>query len=118
MSQSGARSRVTDVRPAAADLSATREPFESARTLPAAFYTSDEVFRLERSELFGRMWLCIGREADIPKGGDFFTHEIGDERLLIVRGSDATVRGFFNVCRHRGSRIVDASRGEGLDRLR
>ena len=118
MSEPRARSRGTDRRPTPAELAATREPFESARTLPAAFYASDEVFRLEQSELFGRMWLCIGREADIPKAGDFFTHEIGDERLLVVRGSDATVRGFFNVCRHRGSRIVDASRGEGLERLR
>jgi phenylpropionate dioxygenase-like ring-hydroxylating dioxygenase large terminal subunit len=105
-------------RPKAADLAATRQPFESARTLPGAFYTSDEVFRLEQAELFGRMWLCIGREADIPKPGDFFTHEVGDERILVLRGSDATVRGFFNVCRHRGTRLVDEPRGEGLERLR
>ncbi len=105
-------------RPTAADLAATREPFASARTLPAACYTSDEVFQLEQSELFGRMWLCVGREADIPKPGDFFTHDLGDERILVVRGSDATVRGFFNVCRHRGSRIVDVPCGEGLERLR
>ena len=101
-----------------ADLAATREPFATARTLPAACYCSEEVFRLEQSELFGRMWLCIGREADLPKSGDFFTHELGDERILVVRGGDGVVRGFFNVCRHRGSRIVDAPRGEGLERLR
>jgi Rieske 2Fe-2S family protein len=105
-------------RPTAADLAATREPLESARTLPAAFYASPEIFRLEQSELFGRMWLCIGREADIPKPGDFFTHDVGGERLLVVRGRDASVRAFFNVCRHRGSRIVDEPRGEGLERLR
>jgi Rieske 2Fe-2S family protein len=118
MRRPSARTRSSDGRPTAADLAGTREPFESARTLPAAFYASDEVFRLEQSELFGRMWLCIGREADIPNAGDFFTHEVGDERILVVRGSDATVRAFFNVCRHRGTRIVDAPRGEGLERLR
>jgi Rieske 2Fe-2S family protein len=107
-----------EARPRAEELAATRAPLESARTLPAAFYTSTEVFRLEQSGLFGRMWLCIGREADLPKPGDFFTHEIGGERILVVRGGDATVRAFFNVCRHRGSRIVDAPRGEGLERLR
>jgi Rieske 2Fe-2S family protein len=107
-----------DTRPTAADLAATRAPFESARTLPAAFYASDEVFRLEQSELFGRMWLCIGREADLPKAGDFFTHAVGDERILLVRGGDGAVRAFFNVCRHRGARLVDAPRGEGLERLR
>jgi Rieske 2Fe-2S family protein len=105
-------------RPSAAELAATREPFETARTLPAACYRSEEVFRLEQAELFGRMWLCIGRESDLPKPGDFFTHELGDERILVVRAGDGIVRGFFNVCRHRGSRIVDAPRGEGLERLR
>jgi len=109
---------VGECRPKAADLAATRQPFEAARTLPAAFYISDEVFRLEQAELFGRMWLCIGREADIPKPGDFFTHEVGDERILVLRGGDGTVRGFFNVCRHRGTRLVDEPRGEGLERLR
>ena len=113
-----ARGHGADGQPGGAELAETRGPFESARTLPAAFYRSDEVFHLEQSELFGRLWLCVGREADIPKPGDFFTQEIGDERILVVRGRDATVRGFFNVCRHRGSRIVDAPRGEGLDRLR
>lgn len=101
-----------------ADLAATREPFATARTLPAACYCSEELFRIEQAGLFGRMWLCIGREADLPKAGDFFTHELGDERILVVRGGDGIVRGFFNVCRHRGSRIVDAPRGEGLERLR
>ena len=100
------------------ELEATRKPFESARTLPGEAYTSDGVFRLELAEIFGRMWLCIGREADVPKPGDFFTHEIGAERLLVVRGGDGAVRAFFNVCRHRGSRIVDAAHGEGLERLR
>ena len=100
------------------DLSATRAPFESARTLPADCYCSEEVFWLEQAEIFGRMWLCVGRESDLPETGDFFTHEIGDERILVVRGGDGVVRGFFNVCRHRGSRLVDAPRGEGLERLR
>jgi Rieske 2Fe-2S family protein len=105
-------------RPTAAELAATRAPFESARTLPAACYTSDEVFRLEQAELFGRMWLCVGRAADLPNAGDFFTLDVGAERILVVRGGDATLRAFFNVCRHRGSRIVDEPCGEGLERLR
>jgi len=112
------RAQLGGQRLSAADLAPTREAFEAARTLPAAVYCSEEVYRLEQSELFGRMWLCIGREMDLPKPGDFFTHDVGDERILVVRGSDAILRAFFNVCRHRGSRLVDEPRGEGLERLR
>ena len=76
------------------------------------------MFRIEQAELFGRMWLCIGREAGVPNPGDFFTHAVGEERILVVRGSDGAVRGFFNVCRHRGARVVDELCGTGLARLR
>ncbi|MEL7451427.1 MAG: aromatic ring-hydroxylating dioxygenase subunit alpha [Pseudomonadota bacterium] len=103
--------------PAAASLAATRLPLESARTLPAAFYTSPAVLQIEQKALFPAMWLCIGREEDAANPGDFFTVDIGDERILVVRGKDAVVRAFFNVCRHRGARLVDEPCGQGRTRL-
>ena len=83
-------------------LEGLRSGRSTARTLPAACYCSEEVFRLELAELFGRMWLCIGRESDLPKPGDFFTHELGDERILVVRGGDGIVRGWLD-----GKLVVD-----------
>jgi len=95
----------------AAGLAATAQPLEHARTLPRAAYTSAEVFALEQRALFGRMWLAVGREEDLPDAGSFITHAIGAERVLVVRGEDGVLRGYFNVCRHRGARLVEEACG-------
>ena len=100
-----------------ADLAPTLRPLPEARTLPASLYTSPEVLRLEQEGLFAKMWLCVGREADIPTAGDYFTHQIGGESVIVVRGGDGAVRAFYNVCRHRGARLLDAACGKGLSRV-
>ena len=99
------------------DLHATCRPFPEARTLPAAVYTAAEVLAIEQAGLFGRTWLCVGREADIPAAGDFFTREIAGDSVLVIRGADQQLRAFFNVCRHRGSRLIDVPSGQGLNRI-
>ena len=91
----------------AAGLARTARPLGEARTLPRGAYTSPEVFALEHRVLFGRMWLCIGRGEDLDGTGSFVTHAIGDERLLVLCGDDGVLRAFFNVCRHRGARLVE-----------
>jgi Rieske 2Fe-2S family protein len=102
----------------AADLAATRRPFaEGPRTLPAAFYTSSEVLQFEQAGLFARMWLCVGREADIPAAGDYFIHDIGGDSVVVVRAAEGGVRAFYNVCRHRGARLIDEPSGHGLSRI-
>lgn len=103
--------------PRALDLERTRGPFADARTLPGAVYTSGEVLQLEQRGLFAREWLCVGREADIPAAGDYFLKEIAGDSIIVLRGADRVVRAFHNVCRHRGSRLLDAPRGRGLPRL-
>jgi Rieske 2Fe-2S family protein len=90
-----------------AALAATARPLAEARTLPRAVYTSAEILALEHRALFARMWLAVGREEDLDGAGSFLTHPIGDERILVVRGEDGVLRGFFNVCRHRGARLVE-----------
>lgn len=89
------------------ELAATARPLAAARTLPRRVYTDAEVFALESRVLFGRMWLCVGREEDLPEVGSFLTQEIGGEKILVVRGEDRALRAFFNVCRHRGARLVE-----------
>ncbi|MGH8495850.1 MAG: aromatic ring-hydroxylating oxygenase subunit alpha [Gammaproteobacteria bacterium] len=103
--------------PSADSLAATRREREAARALPAPFYTSPEVRELESSALFARFWLCIGREEDLPEPGAFLTREIGSERILVLRDRENRLRAFFNVCRHRGSRLIDADCGRGLRRI-
>lgn len=89
------------------DLAATCRPLAEARTLPRRVYTDPAIFALEGQHLFGRMWLAVGREEDVPETGSYLTHAIGDEKLLVVRGEDGALRAFFNVCRHRGARLVE-----------
>ena len=99
------------------DLAATCRPFPEARTLPAAVYTAPEILATEQAGLFARTWLCVGREADIPAAGDYFTREIAGDSVIVIRGADNRLRAFFNVCRHRGSRLIDQAAGQGLNRI-
>ncbi|MSQ20212.1 MAG: aromatic ring-hydroxylating dioxygenase subunit alpha [Betaproteobacteria bacterium] len=95
-----------------ARLRATRAPLAEARTLPRAVYTSKAILDLEYHELFGKAWLAVMRDDDLPGAGSFLTHEIGGERILIIRGEDLRLRAFHNICRHRGSHLIDAARGQ------
>jgi glycine betaine catabolism A len=82
-----------------------------AQTLAASWYVSPEAFALEHERIFTRDWLCIGREEQILKSGDFFTVERGGESLIVTRDGAGRVHAFYNVCRHRGSRICEAASG-------
>ena len=72
-----------------------------AWTLPSALYTSDAVFRSEKEKIFSRAWQVVGHLDQVRNPGDYFTTELLGEPLLLVRGADAKLRGFYNVCRHR-----------------
>lgn len=101
----------------AAALERTRRPFAEALTLPSAAYTSAAVFQREQLGLFTRQWVCVGREADVPDAGDFVVAQVAGNSILVVRGKDGLVRAFYNVCRHRGSQLIDAPKGRGLSRV-
>jgi Rieske 2Fe-2S family protein len=107
----------TSLARVATELERTRKPFAEALTLPGDVYTSDEVLRVEQSGFFACQWLCVGREADIPAPGDYFLKEIAGDSIIVLRGNDRQARAFYNVCRHRGSRLLDAARGRGLSRV-
>ncbi len=92
-------------------LTDTAARFESARTLPAAAYVDPAIFASEQRAIFGAMWLSVARSEDLPNRGSFITRELAGEKLLIVRGHDHGLRAFFNVCRHRGARLIDEPAG-------
>ena len=75
-----------------AALAVTCRPLAEARTLPRRVYIDPEIFALEGRALFGRMWLCVGREEDLPDAGSYLTQAIGGERILVVRGEDRALR--------------------------
>lgn len=80
---------------------------EVGYSLEAPFYTSQEVYDLDMKAIFGEHWLFVSTEAEIPEPGDYVTVEIGTQSLIIVRDDDEEVRALRNVCRHRGSRLVE-----------
>jgi Rieske 2Fe-2S family protein len=82
-----------------------------ARTLPGRFYTSSEVFDQERERIFGQSWVCVGRAEQIARAGDYLLAQVAGESVVVVRGRDGAARAFFNVCRHRGTRLCTEERG-------
>lgn len=81
------------------------------RTLPGRYYAADEVFAAEQERVFARHWLCAGREERITRPGDYLLVNIAGESLILVRDREGVPRAFFNVCRHRGTRICTEERG-------
>jgi choline monooxygenase len=72
-----------------------------AWSIPAPFYSSAEVFALEKEKIFASTWQVVGHRHQLANPGDFFTTELLGEPLLLVRGTQGELRGFYNVCRHR-----------------
>jgi Rieske 2Fe-2S family protein len=81
------------------------------RTLPQAYYTSEAVFREEADRIFARRWVCVGRAEQIADPGDYFLAEVAGESLIVVRDKQEGLRAFFNVCRHRGTRLCEEISG-------
>ena len=78
----------------------------SGLTIPQEYYVDEARYVADEKYLAENMWLWTDHESRIPNPGDFFVFEFGrSESILIVRGQDNEVRGFYNVCRHRGSRL-------------
>ena len=85
---------------------------QGARTMPREKYTSPEIFALEKERIFARSWLCVGRASAFAKPGDYQLRTIADESLIMVRDRGGELHAFFNVCRHRGTRLCQASTGQ------
>ena len=84
-------------------------PASAARTMPAAFYSSPDFLALEKEAIFRREWVCLGHVGEVAGPGDYFTTELVDEPLLVVRSDDGVVRVLSNVCRHRGNLVAAGS---------
>src|SRR5947209_19169895 len=82
------------------------EPLDRGYTLPAAWYTSPEVYDVEKQRVFRRFWQYVGHVEQVARPGDFFTCTLGDVPVVVVRDGEGAIRAFANVCRHRGSTLV------------
>jgi len=90
----------------------TTETFAAgAKTLEQKYFVSPEIFAEEQEKIFSRCWMLVGHQSQIGKGGDYFTAQVAGESLIIIRDQRGTVRGFYNVCRHRGTRLREDACG-------
>jgi Rieske 2Fe-2S family protein len=76
-----------------------------APTLEGRYYTDPAVFATECERIFERQWYYVGRADEIPAPGRFIRRQVGRENVILVRGKDQMIRGFLNVCRHRGAQL-------------
>lgn len=94
------------------DLYDADAPLERASTIPAPWYTDRRVLELELRTVFHRSWLYAGRVDQLRTPGHYVTCELpGGEPVLVVRGQDEQLRGFFNVCRHHAAAVVTDAEG-------
>ncbi len=92
-------------------VTATAEDSQADLSLPGWTYRDPEFFAAEKAAVLRPSWQVVCHLNDIPKAGDWHTLEFIGESVVVVRGDDEQVRGFTNVCRHRGSRLVDGTTG-------
>ena len=83
----------------------------SFKTLPARYYTDRDLFREELESFFFSNWICAGRADAIPQPGDYFLREIAGESIVVVRQTTGALKAFYNVCRHRGTRLCTTTGG-------
>src|SRR5437867_12136533 len=88
------------------------EPYAAgAKSLPQNYFVSPDIFTKEQAEIFSKEWLLVGHQSQIPDAGDFIVQRVNHESLFVIRDRGAKIHGFFNVCRHRGSRLIEDNCG-------
>jgi Rieske 2Fe-2S family protein len=80
-------------------------------SLPGPDYHSPAVYEAEKERIFYRSWFCVGRQEQLAEPGDYLLRDVGDESVIVVRTKEGDLRAFYNVCRHRGSRLCDDPTG-------
>lgn len=74
-------------------------------------YTDPEIFELEQRFIFERTWSFVGLESQLPAPNAYLTTQIGRAPIIVTRGEDQRIRGFLNVCRHKGAKILLQEQG-------
>ena len=75
------------------------------------YYTDPANHQAELERFFFGMWIHAGRADEIPEVGDYVLRDVAGESVIVTRADDGAIRAFYNVCRHRGTRLCEARRG-------
>ncbi len=84
---------------------------ENSLTLDARWFVSPQVFSLESERIFASQWICVGRLEQLARPGDYFLARVADESIIVTTDKTGALQAFYNVCRHRGTRICTQGSG-------
>ncbi|HYQ86817.1 MAG TPA: aromatic ring-hydroxylating dioxygenase subunit alpha [Bacteroidota bacterium] len=87
------------------------DPLERSETIPSTWYTDPRFFEIDKRSIFARTWQLIGHSGRLQKPGDFLIGTVAGNPVILVHGKDGRIRGFYNVCRHRGGPIAIEENG-------
>jgi choline monooxygenase len=87
-------------------------PLAEASTPPASWYVDARIAELERRTVFARSWQLVGHADQLREPGQYLTCELAGEPIVVVRGNDGVVRGFYNVCRHHAAAVLTEREGK------
>ncbi|KAJ0384920.1 hypothetical protein COL922a_007392 [Colletotrichum nupharicola] len=86
----------------------------AVRALPASWYTSQEMYELERRAIFSRKWLLITHKARVPKPGDWIKYNVAGYSFIVVQDRRGKINAFHNICRHRAFPVVTEDGGNSF----
>jgi choline monooxygenase len=89
-----------------------RAPLSEAFTIPAPWYVDPRIRDLEAHTVFSKTWQLVGRIDQVEKAGQYVCAMVAGEPLVLVRGADGILRGFYNVCRHHAAAVVTEPCGQ------
>ncbi|HXY15993.1 MAG TPA: aromatic ring-hydroxylating dioxygenase subunit alpha [Terriglobales bacterium] len=89
-----------------------RAPLSEASTIPASWYVDTRIAELERMTVFSKTWQMVDRTDQVEKPGQFVAANVAGEPIVVVRGNDGVLRGFYNVCRHHAAAVVTEPCGQ------
>jgi Rieske 2Fe-2S family protein len=90
----------------------TETSVAGAKTLPGEYFVSPEIFAREQAAIFSKHWLLVGHQSQIAKAGRYIVQRVSGESLIVIRDKTGKIHGFFNVCRHRGTTLIENGSGQ------
>ncbi|KAG9617524.1 ISP domain-containing protein, partial [Aureobasidium melanogenum] len=84
---------------------------QPVRALPASWYTSPDMYELERRAIFSKRWLLITHKLRLTKPGDFLRYDVAGFQFVLAKDRQENINGFHNICRHRAYPVVEKQEG-------
>ncbi|MCU1454121.1 MAG: aromatic ring-hydroxylating dioxygenase subunit alpha [Acidimicrobiales bacterium] len=84
---------------------------EDQREVSLRVLADPELYRLELERIFGRCWIAVAHESELPEPGSFVVRSIGEDSVVVTRSEDGDINVLLNVCTHRGMPLCRVGRG-------